>query len=84
MLDTKGPEIRTGMLENHDKITIQKGSIVEFTTDYTFLGDEKKLACSYAELTQSVDVGSSILVADGSLVLYVTEIRENSVMVRLS
>nr|CCA20072.1 unnamed protein product [Albugo laibachii Nc14] len=82
MLDTKGPEIRTGMLQNHDKTTIQKGSIVEFTTDYTFLGDEKKLACSYAELTQSVDVGSSILVADGSLVLCVTEIRENSVLAK--
>jgi pyruvate kinase len=82
MLDTKGPEIRTGFLANHDKITIKKGTIIELTTDYQFLGDETKLAVSYPELPQSVSVGGPILVADGSLVLTCTEIRETSVLVR--
>ncbi|KAF4129546.1 Pyruvate kinase alpha/beta domain-containing protein [Phytophthora infestans] len=82
MLDTKGPEIRTGFLANKDKITIKKGSTVELTTDYEFLGDETKIACSYPELPQSVKVGGSILVADGSLVLTVTEIKEDGVVTR--
>lgn len=35
MLDTKGPEIRTGYLVDGQNITIEKDSIVEITTDYT-------------------------------------------------
>lgn len=35
MLDTKGPEIRTGYLVDGKNITIEKDSIVEITTDYT-------------------------------------------------
>uniref|UniRef100_A0AAV1VFB0 Pyruvate kinase n=1 Tax=Peronospora matthiolae TaxID=2874970 RepID=A0AAV1VFB0_9STRA len=82
MLDTKGPEIRTGFLANKDKVTIQKDATVELTTDYEFLGNESKIACSYPELPQSVELGSSILVADGALVLTVTAIKETSVVTR--
>ncbi|KAG3120835.1 Pyruvate kinase [Phytophthora idaei] len=82
MLDTKGPEIRTGFLANKDKVTIQKDSLIELTTDYEFLGDETKIACSYPQLPQSVKVGGSVLVADGSLVLTVTEIKDNGIVCR--
>ncbi|CAI5723437.1 unnamed protein product [Peronospora destructor] len=84
MLDTKGPEIRTGFLANKDKITIQKDAILELTTDYEFLGDETKIACSYPELPQSVAVGGSVLVADGSLVLTVLEIKDDSIITRVN
>ncbi|EQC31720.1 pyruvate kinase [Saprolegnia diclina VS20] len=83
MLDTKGPEIRTGFLATEDKkVHIEKGSIVEWTTDYEFLGDETKLACSYEDLPTSVQVGGTILVADGSLVFEVTEVLETGVKAR--
>ncbi|KAF4030627.1 Pyruvate kinase barrel domain-containing protein [Phytophthora infestans] len=82
MLDTKGPEIRTGFLANKDKVTIQKDSLIELTTDYEFLGDETKIACSYPQLPESVKVGGSVLVADGSLVLTVTEIKDNGIVCR--
>ncbi|CAI5726696.1 unnamed protein product [Peronospora destructor] len=82
MLDTKGPEIRTGFLANKDKVTIEKDSLIELTTDYEFLGDETKLACSYPQLPESVQVGGSVLVADGLLVLTVTEINDTSIIVR--
>ncbi|KUF96458.1 Cellulose synthase 3 [Phytophthora nicotianae] len=82
MLDTKGPEIRTGFLANKDKVTIQKNSLIELTTDYEFLGDETKIACSYPQLPESVKVGGSVLVADGSLVLTVTEIKDNGIVCR--
>ena len=35
LLDTKGPEIRTGYLVDGKNVTIEKDSIVEITTDYT-------------------------------------------------
>lgn len=37
MLDTKGPEIRTGYLVDGKNITIEKDSIVEITTDYSVI-----------------------------------------------
>lgn len=35
MLDTKGPEIRTGYLVDGKAVTIEKDSIVKITTDYS-------------------------------------------------
>ena len=37
MLDTKGPEIRTGFLVDGKSVTVEKDSIVEITTDYSVL-----------------------------------------------
>ena len=77
MLDTKGPEIRSGFFANDaKKINLVKGENIILTTDYTFKGDSSKLACSYPALCTSVTVGQSILVADGSLVLTVVSIDE--------
>ena len=72
LLDTKGPEIRTGFFANAaTKITLQKGECLTLTSDYDYKGSSKKLACSYKKLASSVTPGQSILVADGSLVLTV-------------
>merc|ERR1712003_183886 len=72
LLDTKGPEIRTGFFANGaKKIELTKGETLVLTADYDFKGDNTKLACSYGELATSVKPGQSILVADGSLVLEV-------------
>ena len=80
MLDTKGPEIRTGMLENGENIRLVKDSTIELTTDYSFLGNPSKLACSYADLPSTVQPGSKILIADGAVTLEVKECLESSVM----
>lgn len=72
MLDTKGPEIRTGFFGNGvSKIKLIKDETITLTTDYSFRGDSTKLACSYPKLATSVAPGQNILVADGSLVLKV-------------
>ncbi len=80
MLDTKGPEIRTGFLGTAKTVEYKKGSIVEIVTDYSMAGTSEIIACSYAELPTTTRVGATILVADGALVLKVTEIRAESVM----
>ncbi len=35
MLDTKGPEIRTGFLVDHKPVHLTRGQLLEITTDYT-------------------------------------------------
>jgi len=72
MLDTKGPEIRTGFFaDGAKKIHVTKGETLILTTDYSFKGNNQKLACSYGSLCTSVVPGQQVLVADGSLVLTV-------------
>jgi pyruvate kinase len=72
LLDTKGPEIRTGFFANDaKKIDLKKGESIILTSDYHYKGDSHKLACSYTHLATSVTAGQQILVADGSLVLTV-------------
>jgi pyruvate kinase len=72
LLDTKGPEIRTGFFANDaKKIDLVKGETIVLTTDYHFKGTSTRLACSYPALAKSVQAGQQILVADGSLVLTV-------------
>lgn len=45
MLDTKGPEIRTGTLEAslNGKITLKKGQLIEVGTDYAKPGNTEYL-----------------------------------------
>lgn len=77
LMDTKGPEIRTGFFSGDaSKIELVKGETLTLTTDYEFKGDKTKLACSYPALATSVQPGQQILVADGSLVLTVLKCDE--------
>jgi len=82
MLDTKGPEIRTGLLAE-GKVTFVNGQTLEITTDYEFKGNSDKIACSYEGLPTTVAVGSTIFIADGSLTCTVTEILEDGVKARV-
>ena len=72
MLDTKGPEIRTGKLSGGKKISLAKGDKLILTGDINFKGDKNKIAISYEDLTSSINIDSKILVADGLLSLKVT------------
>ena len=78
MLDTKGPEIRTGMLRDNKPIELMADQPLKIVTDYAIEGDTKQIACSYKALPQTVHVGSIIYIADGSLTCEVTEVHEVS------
>jgi pyruvate kinase len=76
MLDTKGPEIRTGINKEGKPIKLVKGQSLEIVTDYSIEADNTRIACSYKSLPESVQVGGTIFIADGSLTCEVTEILE--------
>ncbi len=71
LLDTKGPEIRTG--EFKDKV------LLKTDTDFTIyhedvVGDEKGCSLSYKELYKDVKVGDNILFDDGLVRANITAI----------
>lgn len=75
LLDTKGPEIRTGFFqEGLTSLNLEAGKEIILTTDYSFKGNESKLAVSYPHIADGVKVGGLILIADGSLSLEVVEV----------
>jgi len=69
MLDTKGPEIRTGDL-TQGKIDLQTGNQVVLTSE-SISGDEKRFSISYVNLPNEVTIGSRILIDDGLIQLEV-------------
>jgi pyruvate kinase len=74
LLDTKGPEIRSGFFNTDvmKKLELVKGQTLVLTGDYSYKAvDSSKLACSYDQMAEDVKPGQQILVADGSLVLTV-------------
>jgi pyruvate kinase len=83
MLDTKGPEIRTGLLKEHKPITLVEGQDLVISTDYSLEGDASTISCSYKSLPSSVKPGSMVLAADGTLMMEVKECRADSVLVRV-
>ena len=74
MLDTKGPEIRTGALVDAMPVDIVAGQTLQIVTDYAIEGDNTRIACSYRALPETVQVGSIIYINDGKLTCEVTEI----------
>ena len=71
------------MLKDHKSISLVEGQSLEITTDYSIEGDSTRISCSYPSLPRSVKIGSTILAADGTLMMEVTEVRETSVIVRV-
>merc|ERR1719210_18706 len=82
LLDTKGPEIRTGFFREDvgDKIDLVQGQELKLVTDYSYKGDSTCIALSYKALPTSVKPGNTILCADGSLSLMVKECGDDWVM----
>ena len=77
LLDTKGPEIRTGMLEN-GKIELKKGQSFVLTTE-DILGNEGIVSISYKELVHDVKPGDSILIDDGLIGMKVSKVTEKEI-----
>lgn len=81
MLDTKGPEIRTGKLKN-GKVKLVGGQ--EFILTIRVLeGDEHQVQVSYEDLPKEVTSGDFILLSDGLISLQVLETSTSDIKCRV-
>lgn len=74
VLDTKGPEIRTGKLESGDeKVVIEEGQEFTFVNE-DIIGNNTKTTVSYKDLYKDVKPGATLLVDDGAIEFEILEI----------
>ncbi|XP_013982099.1 pyruvate kinase muscle isozyme isoform X1 [Salmo salar] len=83
-LDTKGPEIRTGLIKGSgtSEVELKKGNMIKLTLDDAYQDncDEDNLWLDYKNITRVVELGSKIYIDDGLVSLQVKEIGEDYLM----
>jgi len=78
LLDTKGPEIRTGKFSSPEVNLVEGQNFIITMEDV--LGDETKCTVSYKELVNDVKPGNQILIDDGLVGLAVKEIKGQEIL----
>ncbi len=71
LLDTRGPEIRTGSLEGGQEVQLVTGQTLTLTTDASYVGNREKIAVNYANLGNDLRQGDTVLLDDGLIALTV-------------
>lgn len=79
LLDTKGPEIRTGVLKDGQKVQLMEGDTFVLTTE-EIEGDNTRVSITYEGLVNDAQVGGTILIDDGLIELKVKEIKEKDII----
>ena len=82
LLDTKGPEIRTGLLKDEKKVTLKEGDTYTLTTR-DIVGDEHIGHINYAGLNEDVVPGNKILIDDGLIELEVEKVDGTDIVCRV-
>lgn len=78
LLDTKGPEIRTGKF-SEPKVFLKKGQTFTLSTQ-EMLGNNEKCSISFKNLPNDVEIGSRILIDDGLIELRVQKIDDTEII----
>ncbi len=73
LLDTKGPEIRTGLAKDGKEFELVRGQEITVTTEEVEC-DSSIISVTYKHLPEDVAVGGSILIADGLIELRVKKV----------
>lgn len=79
LLDTKGPEIRTGVLKDGKKVTLETGGTFILTTEEC-VGDASRVYITYDGLVTDVQKGSQILIDDGLIELQVKDKNDTEII----
>ncbi|MCL2683849.1 MAG: pyruvate kinase [Synergistaceae bacterium] len=82
ILDTKGPEIRTGTLEGHEDVRLAEGDLFRLYTE-EIAGTSECVSISYAGLPGEVKTGQEIFIDDGVIRLNVESIEQNCLTCRV-
>lgn len=78
ILDTKGPEIRTGVMENDEDIKLNIGDTFTLTTN-EIEGNKERVSVTYKNLPYDLKRGSRILIDDGLIELKVKNLTNTEV-----
>ena len=82
LLDTKGPEIRTGVLEGGKKVVLDEGQ--EFTlTTRNVTGNNREVFQTYPDLPKDLKEGGKVLIDDGLIEMTVEKITDTDVICRV-
>nr|AIT70015.1 pyruvate kinase [Betaphycus philippinensis] len=86
MLDTKGPEIRTGKLQAGQEVKLHSGHTITLVSDSTVVGNADRIGHTYKSMVGTVKEGSEILIDDGliSLTCTAVNVEKNEVVCRIN
>ena len=82
LLDTKGPEIRTGLLKDGKKVALKEGQTFTLTTR-DVVGDDTITHINYSGLNEDVTAGNKILIDDGLIELDVVEVNGTDIVCKV-
>ena len=82
LLDTKGPEIRTGLLKDGKKVSLKEGQTFTLTTR-DVVGDDTITHINYSGLNEDVAAGNKILIDDGLIELDVVEVKGTDIVCKV-
>ena len=82
MLDTKGPEVRTGIIEGGGKVAIETGSDIVVVTDNVPC-TPSRISLDYKNLPNEVEPGATILIDDGLIELNVMAVEDGEIRCRV-
>lgn len=82
LLDTKGPEIRTGLLKDEKKVVLKEGEEYVLTIR-DVIGDEKIGHITYPGLPQDIRIGNRILIDDGLIELEAVHLTDTDITCRI-
>lgn len=71
LIDTKGPEVRTRLIQI--PLKVEKGDVVYITGDEKLTGEANLIHVSYEYFARDINVGDKVLIDDGDIELVVQE-----------
>ncbi|HCC08314.1 MAG TPA: pyruvate kinase [Clostridiales bacterium] len=81
LLDTKGPEIRTHMMQD-GSVILKTGQKMIISMDEV-LGTNEKISVTYKNMAKDVNIGDKILIDDGLIEMVVLEKRDDEIVVEV-
>jgi len=78
-VDTKGAEIRTGLLKEGKEVLLEKGQKFSLIPDISVIGDNTRVGIDYKNLSKLIKPGSSVLIDDGLISLTVNNVSSTSI-----
>lgn len=82
LLDTKGPDIRTGVRET--PLQLKKGELFRIFVDQAKVTENSDIYCDYPNIITDLPLGYQIVVDSGAALAEVMEIHEDHIVVKTS